>query len=555
VVEFAASEASRDPADVNRDGKVDTADLLYVKAWIPQSTATTVPASLPSGPAGEIILTPESDWRSRIAAAQPGDVFLLRGGVYKPVPGDIGLNYRAALMIGASGQPGKPITLKAAAGEKVIFDGTGVTYAIRIGDMVREVPSRHIILDGLHAIGADRTGIIVWRGDHVEIRNCHAYDNNASGTKGKSYFAAIELAGTDDAIVERCRVYHNACGIQGTESDLSTNPIGCHRCVVRDNFVYGNAWSGNLNNSAGIGFRFGERCTIDNNIMWDNPDSAINGLGNVLCTVTRNACLNAWQSGGNNEGLKLCVRGGGGNLIAGNILAFNGNRGYDACEGVGDLFLHNTVYGNGGWGVLAEGAHTFLFNNIIAQNAVGVGLEFREVAAEGASPISDYNWFGQLPIQIASSAHQWSGDPGLPKAAAVKAVLVRKDPQQVVHPESLFEDKDKDGKVTIEEARAWLAARFAPGSNSKARGAGLKLSQVRARVAGAVPQLVAELDARIAHRQANAAGNVQWLQSVSMYKRLKEALQKDGGTGPDLARLQDFSGKPVPDAPCLGAAQ
>lgn len=478
--------------------------------------------------------------------AVAGDTVYLRGGTYTR---NTGLIYRAVLEVVNNGTASAPITFKAFPNEEVIIDGNGQnTYAVRVGNPVGSVGCSYIILDGLKVTRALVNGIYGINSDHLIIRNCEVYRNNQQYEilgNASSTAAGIHLVQCHDSIVEDNRIYNNGSGILFFELDMSiVNPTGARNCSIRRNFVYCNANANAYGNSSGVAYRFADHSTIEDNVIYDNPDAAINGLGNVMCRYERNALLNSWQSPGNMSGFKSSVRGGGGNLVAFNIIAANGSEGYDASDSIGDILVGNTIYGNSRWGVLSEGRDLLFFNNISYLNFVGNNgyMEWTLTHPNQYIDSSDYNWFGMdnHPV-MALQPHSKKGNPSL---ASPILNFPRNDPRQIVHPEALFTDGNADGRISIAEAQATLALKFKLNSGSQARSAGVNLAAVQTAAINAVPRIQATCDARIA--EVVGSTNLVFRQKGAMWDRVKTYLgTADRGGFENLSSAKDFLGRPV----------
>ncbi|HOB74536.1 MAG TPA: PKD domain-containing protein [Phycisphaerae bacterium] len=495
------------------------------------------------------------------AVVRPGDTVYVKAGRYTSTNG---LSYSGTLLISTSGTADKPITFARYGNDEVIIDATSTqTYGIAVGDVRNNKPVAYINIRGFKVTGAIRDGIYVFKGSYVNIQDCECYSNNRAWEGGQvAYYSGICASGGDHITVEDCRVYNNGGGIAFVETDYnSTDPTGSKYCTIRRNFIYCNAFSGNYGNSTGFGMRFGERSLIESNVIYDNPDAAINGLGNVYNRFLRNALFNSWQQPGNREGIKFCVRGGGGNLVAFNISAFNANTGFDSTSGVGDVVINNTFYHNDRWGILLEGRYTLLMNNISFANNPNNALGRRdiEVNSNGMHPSSDYNLIGDainLPLVSKQQMPQPHTINQNPKLVAPDLHFSRSNPQQVIHPEQLFADANHDGKVTIEEAMADIAARFRLGQDSPARGAGARLSDIQSTITSAIPDFINQANQRISALSGDSV--LQSKQSCSMWRRTISYMQSaDHGGLTNLSGLRDFAGNPVSlSAPAnMGASQ
>lgn len=511
--------------------------------------------------------TEAKPFRSLAKAAsivRPGDTVYVRAGRYTS---SSPRNYRGVLEIKTSGTIDRPITFRRYGTDEVIIDAQGgmQAYAVRLGDPFSTTSRiEHVIVDGFKCTGGYKNGIHVLRPNNVTIRNCEVYRNNqaweAYGTV--AYEWGVFVVGGEYCTIEGCRVYNNGGGIGFSEVDqTAVNPVGSRYCSVRDNFIYANSNSGNYGNSSGIGMRFGEFSTIEGNVLYDNPDAAVNGLGNIHNRFLRNACFNSWQQPGNMEGLKFCVRGGGANLMAFNIAAYNGQRGFDSTDGIGDICLNNTFYANEQWGLLLEGRKTLVMNTLSYLNYPNNNgrKDIIISTADSMLGVSDYNLFGDeasLPQVGGWSFRQTHTINSNPQLVNPRIAFVRQDIRQIVHPELLFTDANRDGVVTIDEARAEIAGRYALGAGNAARGAGARLSEVQKAISGSVPEIVAAAQKRIAEK--TGTGLLQWNQAISMWTRLATNLQSTNRAGIDkLSGLSDFAGSPVSleVVPNIGAVQ
>jgi parallel beta-helix repeat protein len=533
------------------ESKIDRSDVLAAQADMPSTSATTraanrtpstTPATLPTTPVNcTTTLGPDDKWQLAVDRAKPGDTICFHGGDYKN--SGRGQLYEACLSINNSGEPspgqglpGKPITLRNVPGEKPVFYGNSpLIWAIRIGYVKHTGEQRgvhDVIVDGLHATQAPWDGIEIAHSYNVAVRNCWSYTNNFNSPNG--YKAGVNIDAGHDITIDHCRVFDNGFGICGYEDQPDghewPNPSGPDHVTLSNNFVFSNSRTGNLGNSPGMDIRFATRCTYEGNIFYDNPDAGINGEGNNFCRVLRNICINNWQPGGNNEGMKICVRGGGGNVIAFNLLVNNGNCGFDATSGVGDVFLNNTCYGNGSWGILAEGRETMLFNNISADNSKVVDNAYPELAATGWSLISDWNVFGRGPL-TSTRDDTLTTLPPHTKIQPVRLTgvkLPRTDLRQINTPEMLW------GVSTIEAARAKILAAYKPSVAIM----GTTLDNVQARCNQNIPTVKAAIDAVI--EKAASSLDFQMKQATSRWQALKAGLKEY-----DLSGLKDLGGQPI----------
>ncbi len=487
----------------------------------------------------------------------PGDIVYIRNGTYTR---NTAITHRAALECTVNGTSGAPITFAAFPGEHPVISGNAQnTYTIRIGNPVGSVGCNYIVLDGLEVTMAMNNGVYGINSTGIVIKNCTIHRNNQQyETFGNisSTSAGIHLVECHEAIIEDNRVYNNGTGIIFWEINTSNeNPTGARDCIIRRNFVYGNANSNAYGNSSGIAYRFGDHCTIEDCVVYDNPDACINGLGNVMCKYVRNVLINAWQSPGNMTGFKSAVRGGGGNLVAYNIICENGSEGYDASDAIGDILLSNTIYKNLRWGILSEGRDLLFFNNISYLNFVGNG-GVRELTATNVNQYistSDYNHIGTDTTHavLAYQPHTLTGDPlftdpdiDLPQDTA----------RQLYHPEVLFDDLDEDGVVSIAEVQEQLAAKYTLQVSSPCRDAGIDLDTVEARCIAAIDQIKTTCQTRM--DELAGSTNIVIKQKINMWGRVKSYLEEvDYGGFGDLSGMTDILSRSVAmdEIPRMGA--
>lgn len=488
-----------------------------------------------------------------VAAA--GDTVLVREGTYR---GSSFVSYSAVLKITNQGTAGNPITFQNYDGEAVVIDGTSganqTTYGISIGNIAGDVAGGGVVIDGFEITGADRDGIYLQRVNDVVIRNNSIYYNNQTSGTASGYFAGIGGVAGEDILIENNRIYQNGYGIALYETDqLSETPDGSDNVVIRGNLIYGNSLSTNYGNSGGIAIRFGRDVVIERNVLWDNPDGGILGLGPFRWRVIGNASLNHWQDPGNKEGIKISVRGGALNVFAFNLSAFNGARGIDLADGIGDVVVNNTFYANEAWGILAEGLQTQLFNNVAAGNYPSSGEWDRDLARVNKSSrittVSDYNLFasatGQLPTVTPGAptqAHSLAGEAGL---LDPDMTFAQDDVLQIIHPEEIFPDSNSDGSVTAEEVLTYLAGRFALDTEapSQAIDAGLSLANVETLSASVIADIIASTTARIAEKEATPS--LQGNQAIYVYNQAIDFLENTPEDYVDLSGLSDLAGNSV----------
>ncbi len=486
----------------------------------------------------------------------PGDTVYIRGGTYTH-PGGLRNAYSGVFSVTRAGTASKPITFTKYENEVVNVRDTSLSYAIWLGSIYPAViPAEHIIIDGLVVRNGYSSGIYIQEPNGVIIRNNTIYDNGGVGNG-----AGITVAGGDDLLVENNRLYANGTGIllreyPSTDGGGSLNAAqGAQEdVIIKDNFVYASGINAsNPGNSSGISIRYGDGATIEGNIIWDNADAGINGLGNVGIKILRNATFNAWQPGGNNAGIKYTVRGGGLNLGAFNIVSYNAGYAYEGDWGLGDLVMNNTIVHNDYLG-MPVGYDMAVFNNIFSNNYPTNTGGQRETGISGSSDqimtTSDYNLIGFesqghlnyiLNAALNLKNHLLTGSPSLvgPMFSFSRASVT-----QIIHPEQMFDDANDDGVVTVAEARADIAARYAPSNSSQVLGAGTTLETIEALLEDAQEELEEGADRRIAdHSRFSDVKNVH---ANILAGRIKSYLINNSHRMiGELDSLKDFAGNSV----------
>ena len=508
-----------------------------------------------------------------------GDEVVVREGTYgcEKIGGNKCLNRHGAVLIENGGEAGNPVLFQAYSQERVIIDGQAQDppanyYGIRID-------ADHVTIEGFEITNSWLKGVFVFEADFVTIRNCTVYRNNQVyeiRNQAGSVHAGIHYVAGDYAVVENNRVYQNGYGIMFFEkSNVNDDPVGSRYAVIRNNFVYANANApdGNFGNSGGIAMRFGEESIIEGNVLWDNPDGAIIGLGMINNKILRNIALHHWQDPGNRENYKLTVRGGGANLLAFNVGANAGGRGVDTAWGVGDIIINHTSYHNKQWGYLLEGRYALLFNSIgyddfypydgsIPENGVVTPREIapsadsafiidgqgtaEEQRSRGMHVNSDYNLAGdEQNLPNLSRGHiQNNTINGNPLLNNPDMVFNESDVRFVAHPKDIFVDPNGDGVVTVQEARADVVGRFSLQNGSPAIGAGGTINDIEALVSAAIPDVIQATQDLINWFDSRPSPTSQQRQAANMWRRMLANLQSPNRKGyGELSNLRDLEGK------------
>jgi hypothetical protein len=300
---------------------------------------------------GRTISTPFRTIEKAAAVVRPGDVVLLRGGVY--------YEYNTADSWRRSGEEGAPITFGSYPGERAIVDGSQVERPAwsknpSAPELVRIVGLDWYVFDGITFRNSAGRGLAL-EGSHHVVRNVVSHSNHGDG---------VYIAG-DENLVEDTVSYDNFSRSNGGESADGFNVDHGSGNVLRRVLAYENSDDG-----------------ID---IWASTDTLVersasfrNGRGTV----------------GNGMGFKLGRNG----ISSGNVVRFNvafSNRAHNFTDnGAGGLEIYNnTSFDAGGFGFAVRGRpgieRSLVANNISFRDAQGVLIDVE--AAGGTRPTSRNN--------------------------------------------------------------------------------------------------------------------------------------------------------------------
>ncbi|WP_017472922.1 right-handed parallel beta-helix repeat-containing protein [Amphibacillus jilinensis] len=297
--------------------------------------------------------SPFATLQHAVNLAEPGDVFVIRGGTYYE---------DTRIDINRSGTPDKPITIIAYPDEIPTFNFWSQ----------EELPGRdgirlngdHWHLIGIHVTGAGGNGFRI-HGSYNIIERCQAYENRLTG---------IHLEDGSYNIIKNNDSYRNF-NLRGRVGNMSDGFAAKYEALGPGNIFIGNrAWE---NGDDGFDlWMASSRITLENNwsfgngnpAIWNHPDFEGNG--------------NGFKLGGN--------RIAGDHVVKGNIAFDNHSKGFDHNNNTGALTLiHNTGYNNG-----------------ISQN--GRNFDFPNHPADGRQHVFINNLNGVSPthVRIASGSIQ-----------------------------------------------------------------------------------------------------------------------------------------------------
>lgn len=187
--------------------------LLPVLLWLGICTASarTLHLQASGAPAqqGAITRLSRIPWNE----LAPGDTLILHDSA----------PYREVLYVEAGGSAEKPLTIKAAAGEKPVIEGSVV-----IAD------TAHVVLDGLTVLNSAYPGVIIKEGSHhIKVSNC-TIRNNGMGVW------ITDSAGMENRIVNN-EIFSNKT------HGVAVDRVNCARgreTVIADNRIYDNGHHG-----------------------------------------------------------------------------------------------------------------------------------------------------------------------------------------------------------------------------------------------------------------------------------------------------------------------
>ena len=116
-----------------------------------------------------------TDYASAIRQASPGDTIELQSGTYSSIPYSL-----------PSGTEGKPITIKAAAGAKVVFEGTYDKY------IFEQYQPKYLNIEGPFEMKHCGRGVSIYQGYKVNISGLTVHDVQYQGIVVTGHYITIE---------------------------------------------------------------------------------------------------------------------------------------------------------------------------------------------------------------------------------------------------------------------------------------------------------------------------------------------------------------------------
>lgn len=185
---------------------------------------------------------------------EPGDTVLFQPGTYGKLH-----------IYDLQGTEESSITLMAAAGDPVVFDGKGLDWDRGGGPAIVLDGCTHLELIGLNATGAGNEGILINKSPNVTLVACNAYNNRVSGIQWIRYSSfgvaractaydnreeGLDIEdGCTDMLITSCTAYANGKAGYDIACELTGSPVT--RVLYSDCAAYDN---GTLVPDAGNGF-------------------------------------------------------------------------------------------------------------------------------------------------------------------------------------------------------------------------------------------------------------------------------------------------------------
>jgi len=240
-----------------------------------------------------------------IDLAEPGDTIFVRGGVYP---------CSKTTHLDKSGEPGKPIFVRAYPGETPVFDfsvakahgfiitraywhikGLTVTGAELTGIRLETKEAHHNILEHIKAYANGLKGIDLQSGtSHNLVLNCDSYQNFDPETDGENAdgFAAVSGLGKGDVLIG-CRAWNNSDdGFDFWEASTTVRAEKCYAWRNGENLWGHPCFTGNAN-----GFKLGRgkgRHVLISCLAWGHNLTGFNLNNNTDGVILRNCT--AWNN-------------------------------------------------------------------------------------------------------------------------------------------------------------------------------------------------------------------------------------------------------------------
>jgi hypothetical protein len=399
--------------------------------------AAVVAGAWPAGAIGAAEIGPDADVRAAIAALQPGDELVLRGGTY---------TFSSRFAVTAVGTAAQPITIRGKAGEVATLENTPSQNVMDVDG------SRYLVLKNLRVTGGSH-GIRLMNSDFVTLEDNEIYETgdvavsaNAGGTYEGLVIRRNHIHHTNGAgeglylgcnnntcrvansLVEWNYIHHTnrSTVTQGDGIELKEGSFGN---VVRHNVIHDTNYPGVLTYStAGMG----AANVIEANVIWNTNDYGIQSAADSI--IRNNIVL------GSGIGLQSHQAGSPSNQIVVHNTVIG--RGISVRNVSGSVVIaNNAVYANSGPAIalisgslglvaLAGNVGTGGLSGATGGLAAGNGLAADFANAHyNAPPIDVFPKSGSALIGAAAGAHVAEEDfNGNPRSGVADAGAYRYEP-------------------------------------------------------------------------------------------------------------------------------
>ncbi len=379
---------------------------VSVLAWVGATTALQ---------AAVVEVTPTSDLRAAIAALNPGDQLVLRGGTY---------SFDSRFAFTVVGTPSQPITIGGKTGENAV-----ILMTTDANNVIEVIGSSYLVLRNLHVTGGSH-GIRLMSSNFVTLEDNEIYetgDVGLSANSGGTYIGLVirhnhihHTNGTGEGMYlgcnnDECRVANSVVELnhvhdtnrstveQGDGIELKEGSYGN---VIRHNVIHDTNYPGIITYST-VGN--GPANVIEGNLIWHTNDYAIQSAADSIIrnniVLGSSIAVRPHQAGSPSHqvivhntviGAAIEVRGVSGPVVVANNAVYN-NAGAAIQLISGDLSLV-TVAGNAGAGGLSGGGSGY-------KNGNGIGTDFVSGHYNGAPPIDLFPTAGSALRGAGSSTY------------------------------------------------------------------------------------------------------------------------------------------------------
>lgn len=366
----------------------------------------------------------EHPWKTIQRAANsavPGDNIYVHAGTYHPANGS-----DSVVQVTASGTHQNPIVFQPYNGERVIIDATIDGLRRNWGFYVNQAD--HISIRGFEIRGAKRAGIRITGGDQCVVSDCTVYDIRDTSSVNIVVGGIVMMNGySAGGIITRNEVYDCSQGIiVRNEGGQPIEDVLVERNYVHDIHWWNATLAYNNKNADGIVLNTTLRCILRRNVIARCGDDGVDCYNSNEAQIVYNTVFNHGDvlsnapagSDGDGNGIKVSTGGGGGHLVARNIV-FNCERaGYDQdhvdTTAPGNTFQHNISYGNGrnGWIIERLSSSPTVLNNNIAFANDQDNAGYRDIRVVSPAPIqSDFNFWSDGLFPSGEGSNSLSGNP------------------------------------------------------------------------------------------------------------------------------------------------